>query len=373
LSFLRHHPLLIICTIVVIGISAWFAQTYFANLKQATERRGGDAVSVVVAEVSLQSFVDQVESIGTALANESVAITTKVTETVTKVNFEDGMFVNAGDILVELTNAEETALLNETKANVDEATRQFERVQNLIEQRLAAETQLDVERNRMQTAQARFEGILARLDDRLIRAPFSGKLGFRNVSPGTLLSPNVPVTTLDDISSIKLDFSIPESYLASVRPGQEVLALSIAYPGQTFAGTVSTINSRIDPNTRTVKVRARLENNNLLLRPGMLLTVRLIQERKEFLALPESAVVPVQNQQFAYVVANGKAERREFTAGRRAPGFVEVLSGLEAGDRVITEGLIKIKPGSPVVVKNERASPGGAGAVDDTSVLAEGE
>lgn len=372
MSFLRQHPLLIVFLLIAAGISVWFVQTYLANEMQSTERREGGAVTVVVGEVALQSFVDQVESIGTALANESVAITAKVTETVTRVNFEDGMFVQAGDILVELTNAEETALLHETQANVDEATRQFKRVQNLINQKLASETQLDVERNRMQTAQARFEGILARLDDRLIRAPFSGKLGFRNVSPGTLLSPNTPLTTLDDISSIKLDFSIPESYLATVKPGQEVLALSIAYLDRTFVGSVSTIDSRVDPTTRTVKVRAKLSNDKLLLRPGMLLTVRLIQERAEFLAIPESAVVPVQNQQFVYVVEGGKAQRREFKPGRRTPGYVEVLSGLSAGEKVITEGLIKVRPGSQVRVKNEAVLTDGADEPGASTARAEG-
>ncbi|MGK0340860.1 MAG: membrane fusion protein (multidrug efflux system), partial [Candidatus Azotimanducaceae bacterium] len=169
-EYLRHHTLLIIAAVVVLGISAWSVETYISNQNQSKERRGGGAVAVVAAEVSLQEFIDQVESIGTALANESVSITAKVTETVTKVNFEDGMYVKAGDVLVELTNAEETAMLNETKANVAEATRQFERVQNLIKQKLAAETQLDVERARMQTAEARLDVILARLDDRLIRA-----------------------------------------------------------------------------------------------------------------------------------------------------------------------------------------------------------
>jgi membrane fusion protein (multidrug efflux system) len=348
-------------------------ETYISNQNQSKERRGGGAVAVVAAEVSLQEFIDQVESIGTALANESVSITAKVTETVTKVNFEDGMYVKAGDVLVELTNAEETAMLNETKANVAEATRQFERVQNLIKQKLAAETQLDVERARMQTAEARLDVILARLDDRLIRAPFSGKLGFRNVSPGTLLSPNVSLTTLDDISSIKLDFTLPESYLAAIEPGQEVIALSIAYPGLSFIGSVTTIDSRIDPNTRTIKVRAKLNNDELLLRPGMLLTVRLIQERQQFLAIPESAVMPVQNKQFAYLIIDGKAERREFEEGRRIPGFVEVRSGLKAGEQVITEGVIKIRPGSTVRVKNAMPLPDEAIAGEATAAIAEGD
>ena len=364
MNFLRNHPLSVVGLLIVTAIALWFGQTYRENQQQVTQQRGGGQVSVVVANVEPHAFVDKVESIGTAVANESVAITTKVTETVTKVNFEDGMYVEAGDILVELTNAEETAMLSEAAANVAEATRQFERVQNLIKQKLASETQLDVERNRMQTAKARYEGIVARLDDRLIRAPFSGKLGFRNVSPGTLLSPNAPLTTLDDISSIKLDFSIPESYLAAIKPGQEVLAKSIAYPGRTFVGVVTTIDSRIDPNTRTIKVRARLDNENLLLRPGMLLTVELIQERQEYLAIPESAVVPVQNQQYAYVIRDGKAERLEFEAGRRSPGFVEVLSGLNAGDQVITQGIIKIRPGTPVQIKGASMAGGSASVAE---------
>lgn len=333
------------------AMAGLFLNTYLENASGNDRPRGGD-VAVVVAPVAPQDFVDQVESIGTALANESVAITAKVTETVTRVNFEDGDYVEEGDILVELTNAEETALLNEAKANVAEATRQFERVENLIKQKLAAETQLDVERNRMQTAEARYEGIVARLDDRLIRAPFSGKLGFRNVSPGTLLTPNIPLTTLDDISSIKLEFSIPESFLATVAVGQEVQAKSVAYPGKQFTGELVTIGSRVDPNTRTITLRAELDNPDLLLRPGMLLNVLLIQNRQRYLAMPEAAVIPVQNKQFAYTVIDGKAERKEFQAGRRVPGFVEVLDGFEAGDLVVTEGIIKLRPGIGVKILN---------------------
>ncbi len=351
MSFIRHHPILLFALVVVAGLIGLFVKTYQENQNQSGGFRN-ETVPVVVATVQPQDFVDQVESIGTALANESVSITAKVTETVTRVNFEDGQYVEEGDVLVELTNAEETALLNEAKANVAEATRQFERVQNLIEQKLAAQTQLDVERNRMQTAEARYEGILARLDDRLIRAPFSGKLGFRNVSPGTLLSPNVTLTTLDDISSIKLEFSIPESFLSSVAAGQEVQAKSVAYPGKRFNGTVVTVGSRVDPNTRTVAIRARLDNPDLLLRPGMLLNVLLIQDRQRYLAMPEASVIPVQNKQFAYTVIDGKAERREFEAGRRVPGYVEVLAGFSEGDIVVTEGIIKLRPGIPVRVIN---------------------
>lgn len=349
MNFIRNHPLVVISLLVCLSLGGLFAQTYKANLSDSQPRRGG-AVSVVVAEVAKHEFVDQVEAIGTALANESVSISAKVTESVTRVNFEDGDYVEAGDILVELTNAEETALLSEARGNVVEATRQFERVKNLIEQKLASETQLDVELNKKQTAEARYAGIVARLDDRLIKAPFSGALGFRNISPGSLLTPNVELTTLDDISSIKVEFSIPESFLSSVSKGQEVEASSAAYPDRVFTGVVATIGSRVDPVTRSIALRATLPNDELLLRPGMLMTVRLIQQRQAYLAIPESAVVPQQTKQFAFVVRDGKAQRQEFEAGRRVPGFVEVLQGLEVGEQVVVEGVIKLRPGINVTL-----------------------
>jgi membrane fusion protein (multidrug efflux system) len=354
LQFIKQHPLLLIFIAMIAVVIGLFVRTYLENENQASEGgRGGGTTVVVTAPVRMTTIVDQVETIGTAKANESVSLTSKVTDTVSKVNFEDGMIVEAGHILVELTNSEETAQLAEAQAAVDESTRQFNRVQNLISQNLASATQLDIEQARMQTANARLEATIARLDDRLIRAPFSGVLGFRAVSQGTLLSPNRVVTTLDDISVIKLDFSIPESYLAVLSKGQEVVAISPAYPDRTFLGTVAVINSRVDPITRSITIRAHLNNDLRLLRPGMLLTVNLVRNRSMALVVPEEAIVPIQNIQYVYVVQENIAQRIEVQAGRKRPGIVEILSGLEEGQFVITQGVIKIRPGSRVKIKGE--------------------
>lgn len=351
MNFVVKHPVVLAFAILIIVLVGFTTKTYLDNKNQTGNRFGGGETVVVTEKVGYRAITDEVESLGTAMANESVSVTAKVTETVTKVNFEDGMLVEKGDILVELTNSEETAMLAEAQASVEEATRQFNRVKNLIDQKLASETQLDVERARMQTAEARLNGIVARLDDRLIRAPFSGQLGFRNVSNGTLLTPTTPITTLDDVSIIKLDFSIPESYLSTISEGQEVIAVSSAYASTPFIGRVATVNSRIDPITRSVKVRAVIENKDHLLRPGMLLTVKLIQETQNVLAVPEEAVIPVQQDEFVYVVEEGVAVRKVIKTGRRMPGIVEVLEGLSEGEEVITQGIIKIRPGSKVVVK----------------------
>jgi len=345
----------------LLGIIGWTAQTYFDN--QNASRgfdRGGETV-VVTAPVEMVTFVDDVESIGTTRANESISITSKVTDRIQKVNFDDGMFATAGQILVELTNSEETAQLAEAQAAVDESTRQYNRMKNMIEQRLASETQLDIEQARMQTAQARFEAIVARLDDRLIRAPFSGVLGFRQVSPGSLLTTNTVVTTLDDISIIKLDFSIPENFLSALSRGMEINAQSSAYENEVFVGQVETINSRVDPVTRTVTVRALLKNDDRRLRPGMLLTVSLVRGRDDVLAVPEESVIPVHDRKYVYVVNDGVANRIEINTGRIQPGVIEVLEGISLGQNVVTQGAMKLRPGSKVRVKSDEIGATGSG------------
>lgn len=356
MNFLKRHPIFFVFLLALLGITGWTAQTYLDNQKAVGGfKRGGETI-VVTAPVEMMIFVDDVESIGTTRANESISITSKVTDLIQKVNFDDGMFATAGQILVELTNSEETAQLAEAQAAVDESTRQYSRMQNMIEQRLASETQLDIEQARMQTAQARYEAIVARLDDRLIRAPFSGVLGFRQVSPGSLLTTNTVVTTLDDISVIKLDFSVPENFLSALTTGMEVNAKSSAYENEVFVGEVETINSRVDSVTRTVTVRALLKNDDRRLRPGMLLTVSLVRGRDEVLAVPEESVIPVNDRKYVYVVTDGVANRIEISTGRIQPGVIEVLGGISLGQKVVTQGAMKLRPGSKVVVKADNTA-----------------
>lgn len=307
------------------------------------------APTVVVTELAQQRTIrDQVEAIGTTVANESVTISAKVTDTVSKVKFEDGDFVTAGDVLVELTNQEQTALLAEEEANVDDARSQLKRLEDLLNQGSVPVSQVDEARAKHAAAEARYRSIVARLDDRLITAPFSGVLGFRQVSAGTLITPGEPITTLDDISVIKLDFSIPEVYLNLVHPGTQIEAQSPAYPDEIFRATLRTIGSRVDPVTRAVIVRAHIDNQQLLLRPGMLLTARLTTAERQTLMVPESALVQRSAEVFVYTIEDGRAAPRAVSHGVRSRGWVEILSGLSEGEAVITEGVIKVRPGAPV-------------------------
>jgi membrane fusion protein (multidrug efflux system) len=193
-------------------------------------------------------------------------------------------------------------------------------------------------------------------------------VGLRRVSVGTLISPGDVITTLDDTSVIKLDFAVPENFLASLREGLTIRATAPAFPGRTFAGSVSSIDSRVDIATRSVTVRALLTNEDGALKPGMFLNVSLANDEREALVIPEEALTPEAERQYVFVVTDGKVSRREVRIGGRRPGSVEILAGVVAGERVIVEGTQKVRDGA-MVRATERASetdPAGSGTASES-------
>jgi membrane fusion protein (multidrug efflux system) len=320
-------------------------------------RPGGGAVPVVVAAVEKRPWVDRIQALGTTRANESVTLTAKVTETVDRVNFKDGDSIEAGAILVELTGRAELAALREAQATYTEATRQYERNVELSKQRTISESVLDTQLAARDSARARMDAIRARLGDRVITAPFAGVLGFRRVSPGTLVTPGTEITTLDDISVVKLDFSIPERHLALLAAGQGIQAESVAFPERKFEGTVTSIDSRVDPVTRAITVRAEIPNPERLLKPGMLMTVDLFDRPRDALVLPELALSAVGDRQFVFrVEADDTAKQVTVKVGARHTGEVEILEGLAEGDRIVTDGLVRMRDGIRVTLPEAAAS-----------------
>ena len=310
------------------------------------------ATPVVVAETRVQPLSERVEALGTLQANESVAITSQVTETISVVHFDDGQRVRAGDPLVEMTSAEEHALLEEARVRAREAERQYDRVKSLVAQRSASESLLDERQRDLDTARALLAAIESRVADRFIKAPFDGVLGLRNVSPGALVEPGDRITTLDDDRLMKLDFSVPSVHLASLQPGLGIEATSSAFGARLFKGVVRGIDSRIDPVTRSVRVRAILPNPDFRLKPGLLMRVVLMLDPREALTVPEAAILHRGQEHFVMRVSEGEAglmaERIQIRIGTRLPGWVEVRDGLEPEDRVVTEGQEKIRPGQPI-------------------------
>jgi membrane fusion protein, multidrug efflux system len=309
---------------------------------------GGQAVAVVAIPARRESISVGIEALGTANANEAVDVSSKTSNIVTAIHFNDGQPVRAGDVLVELDRAQASAELAGATADYTESVSSFNRSRDLVATAALSKAQHEQLEATMKANEARVAAARAKVADTYIRAPFSGRVGLRRVSLGKLINPGTVITTLDDTSSIKVDFSVPDIYVSSLREGLQLVARSTAWPGRDFAGRVTSVDSRIDPVTRAVTVRALLPNKDSALKPGMYLTVVLAREQRQALLIPEEALVPEQARQFVYVVANGRVNKREVQIGRRAPGRVEVAQGLEEGERVVTEGTLKLREGTPV-------------------------
>ncbi len=308
------------------------------------------AIAVVTATVAPVQWRDTVEALGTARANESVILTAKVSEIVRKVAFESGDVVQAGDVLVDLSSGAQLAGLEEVRAAYQEAERQLKRQQELADRQLISASAIDTQRAARDAALARMNVVRAALADRVITAPFDGVLGLRQVSPGSLVTPGTPIASLDDISLIKLDFSVPERFLAVLERGQDITAKSGTYPEREFSGKVTSVDSRVDPVTRSVTVRAEIPNPDRLLRPGMLMSVQVLLAPREAIAVPEIAVVQVGTDSFIYrLMQDQSVERVKVQLGSRRQGEVEVKAGLKDGDRIVTEGTVKMRAGARVV------------------------
>jgi membrane fusion protein (multidrug efflux system) len=315
--------------------------------------RNNAPASVTLAPVRAQRISQKLEALGNARANESVDISTKTSNIVTEVTFRDGERVKRGQVLVQLDNAQARADVAAAQAAVTESETLYNRSRELLNTQALSKSSFDQLEATLKANRARLAAANARLEDTVIRAPFSGRVGLRRVSVGTLVSPGDVITTLDDTSVIKLDFSVPENFLASLREGLSIRATAPAFPGRSFAGAVASIDSRVDMTTRSVTVRALLANDDGALKPGMFLNVSLANDEREALVIPEEALSPEAERQYVYVVTDGKVSRREVRIGGRQPGTVEILTGLSAGERVIVEGTQKVRDGA-IVTATER-------------------
>ena len=319
-----------------------------------------DPVGVVVAPVRLESLDQVIEALGTARANESVDVTAKVSNLVTAVHFGEGQPVARGALLVELDGAQARAQVAIAQAALTESQAQYKRSRELYTTKALSESQLDQIEATLRSNEARLAVAQAQLADTQIRAPFAGRTGLRRVSVGSLVNPGTVITTLDDTGTIKLDFTVAETFLSALSPGLTITAHSAAYPGRTFEGRIASVDSRVDPTTRSVIVRATVPNGDGLLKPGMFLTVRISRGAADGLVVPEQALVPEQGDVFVYVIADGKAEKRLVHTGQRRVGSVQVVQGLAEGETVVTEGTQKLRDGVAVKVVQPSGDAKGA-------------
>ncbi len=321
---------------------------------------------VEVTTVGMGPVMEISEAVGTTRAFESVTLTAKVSGTVEKISFEEGQTVKAGDELIRLDVAERRADLEATRAAIatakaqrDETNQKQQRALQLRQTGAGTEAQvadLTLQLRTIETAiaaaEARERAAAARLDDLILRAPFDGRVGLRQVSLGALVDNRVPVTNLDDVSRMRLDFAVPETLVNRIKVGATVRSTSLAFPGRNFEGTVAVIDTRIDTVTRSAKLTAIIPNADSSLKPGMFMNVSLqIAARENALLAPEESVVAEGPRQIAFVVKEGKIERRVVTIGQRQDGKVEVLTGLAVGETIVVRGVQRIRQGQPVQTK----------------------
>ncbi|HPF77717.1 MAG TPA: efflux RND transporter periplasmic adaptor subunit [Alphaproteobacteria bacterium] len=339
-----------------VGLAALLSiSVTFPALAQKGGRGPSGPVPVFVAPVVQTDFADHVEALGTTKSNEMVVITADTAEKVTAIHFEEGQEVKKGDLLITLAKGEEDADLKAAQAQLAEAQSSYDRAKELQNTNALSKATLEERLATLRQRRAAIASITARLDKRAITAPFDGVLGLREVSIGTLVKPGDTITTIDDISVIKVDFDVPSVFLPTLKSGLKVIGKVEAFGEREFIGHVQTVNTQVDPVTRTIKVRAIIPNEDRVLKPGLLMTINLLKNERRALVIPEEALLKKGNQNLVYVADNsdGKtvAKQKEIKIGTRNPGEIEVLSGLSAGDQVVVHGTLKISDGSEIAVK----------------------
>ncbi len=302
--------------------------------------------AVMTATVQTQTWRESLEALGTLRADESVTLSATVTGRVEALNFDDGESVDAGQWLVQLEDDQARASLRAAEALREQRQNAVNRAQQLQDRNLGVRATLEDSTALVGQSEAEIDEISARIDDHRIRAPFAGTVGLRELSQGALVTPGTELVTLDKLDVMKLDFTVPATLLSAIRPGLALDATTPSYPGRIFEADVATIGTRIDAVSRSLTVRARLDNAERLLRPGMLMIVTLSQPPRQVLSVPEGALVPDGERQTVWLLDAQdppRVSRREITIGERRDGKVEVLEGLAEGDRIVTHGTLKVR------------------------------
>jgi membrane fusion protein (multidrug efflux system) len=373
---------IVVAVLTAVGLAALAAFAYYANRSLSPQQAaggpgapgpamagarpggapagagpGGFAMAVEAVKVQTATLPDDLTAVGTLRANESVVLRPEIAGRIARIAFQEGVPVAKGALLVALDDSTQAADLQQARANLNLAKTNFQRTVDLYQRKFVSEQAQDEAAAKLKVQEAVTAQAEARLAKTRIVAPFAGIIGIRNVSVGDYVKEGQDLVNLEDVSSLKADFRLPERYFARLKPGQTVEVTTDARPGEVFKATVDAIDPLLDSTGRAILVRARLPNREARLRPGMFARVRLIVgDRHDALVIPEEALVPAGSDQFVFRVVDGKAQRVKIQIGARRNAKVEVIEGLKAGDVVVTAGQLKIRDGAPVKI----AEPGAA-------------
>lgn len=364
-SFARRHFFLAgAVTLVALMVIAGVMRLAFPNGAQALQRGAGGRQTAVTQTMSqMRSFTDRIDALGTAKGAQSVNLSANTTELITAVRFHDGAFVRRGDILVELKAREEAAGVQQARAALEVAQSNYDRNERLAQAGFLSPAAHDQNQANLRAAQANLAAAQSRESDRVIRAPFAGRLGLTDVAPGALINPGATIVTLDDISTMRVDFDVPDRFLPALHVGATIEARPDPYPDKMATGHIALIDTRIDPNTHAIRARAEFPNPDSLLVPGMLMHIGIENGQRQSVAVPEAAVQSEGDQSYVYVIAHQGnrtlARQTSVQVGANEGGFVEIVQGLAANMPVVADGLDRVEPNAPLRVSGPGAGGGG--------------
>jgi membrane fusion protein (multidrug efflux system) len=365
---MKLKPLLIALGIIVlvIGVVAGVKALQIGRLIASGEEAGGPpAETVSTAPVTKERWQRSVESVGSMRAVQGSDLGTESAGVVTKIHFENGQEVAEGDLLVELDTLTEEANLRSAQAEADLARTVYERTRQLRVNNTVPQSEMDAAESNLRKMNALVEQLKSTIREKQLRAPFGGRLGIREVNLGQYVDQGDKIVSLQSLDPIFVDFLLPQQLLSQLAPGRPLRVLTDAYPGKVFEGTLTAVNSEIDPVTRNVRLQGTLQNPDSLLRPGMFGRVILsLGEAEEVTAIPVTAIVAATYGDSVFVLGEksgedgGKqlvAEQRFIRTGRSEGDFVAVTEGLEPGETVVSAGAFKLRNGSVVEVNNDMA------------------
>ena len=317
---------------------------------------GPPFIPVNMMKVSATPVSSTVNAVGALIAEDSVVLRPEIDGRIDKLLFKEGQPVKQGEVLVTLDSAEQRARLAAAQADLKLAESRYKRSEELVAQNFISRQALDEARANLDILRARLRQEQVALDKTVLRAPFAALAGLRQVSPGAYVNKGDDIVRLDALGTLKLEVPVPETYLPLVRIGLPITLTVDALPGQSFSGKVHAIDPVVDPVSRNVRVRARIPNPAGTLKPGMF--ARAIADlggKTHAILLPEQVIVPRPDGAYVVLAVDGKAALRKVTLGKREPGRVEIVSGVQAGDTVVLDGQIKLRPGVPVVTLEQAA------------------
>ncbi|MBV0934682.1 efflux RND transporter periplasmic adaptor subunit [Marinobacterium weihaiense] len=342
-------------SVVVLAALLLLGWQYLTPPSGDAQTRAPRVQSVHVVMPEHQAVEDRIRAVGTLRAREAITVSSEVSGRVVTLAFRTGQEVSRGDLLVQLDDRQARADLQVAEARLDDARRQLRRAQQLRGSNSIAQSRVDELRTAVDVAVAERNAAAVRLDNHRIEAPFAGVVGLRELSAGAYVESGDTLTTLDAVDPMELRFAIPERYLGQLKPGLSLQADSAAWPDRSFIGTLSELDTRVDPLSRSLKVKALIDNPQRLLRSGQFMSVQLVLRAREALVVPEQAVLLRGDEQYLFVVGDeGKAQRRRVALGARKPGWVEIRSGLTADEQVIVTAQDRLSSGDALRILEGR-------------------